>query len=539
MDTPAVNHLRRVLVALAAMWLLAPALDARAACPPDCSGQTLQTPNFAHMDLTNAKFDGATIIGGVFVRAKLDGASFAGATFAAVPGHPTQTPDFTFASLRSASFAGAKFNAPTYFTHADITCADFSQTDLVPGNAVFGDDALVYSTGESCRTKFRGTTMSCEFIDDWRSFDLTGADVSACASRLAGRNFTGALMSGVKLDNAILDGATFVGANLTQAQLNGASLQCLPAGNGGNPRCVDLSQAQLQGAKLHNANLSGASLYGAFLSNNVNDNITEPASLHQAHLKNVNLSFAQLSGVDLEYVNFYGNVPANNANGCGTTASNYAGFTNGCASAHHATMTGTRLLGAYLYGVDFSEAAIAGVNFTNAVLAGANFAGATITTNASSSEVTEFFGAYLQGTNLDQAKLLAYADFSNAFFDFRSGGNLIYVSLDGSVHNAFACSTPSTCRPPSGENVCVWVRYPTTTVPAGNTTITCPDGSTGRCGAADPSGGNTKWQSKFAIGNAGQGPPAGWYSNAATYTVKAPDAAVCLGNGPSAHVLNW
>jgi len=531
-----------VVVCLTAAILGGPPIAtarAQTACPPACTGQTLTTPNFSHANLINAHFDGATIIGANFVRANLTGADFTGATFQSAPGNPTQTPDFTFAILTNAKFVGAKFEAPTYFTYATLTCADFSNTVLTSGNAVFGDDPLIYDAAATCRTKFQSATMNCEFIDQWRAFDLTNAIVGACLDKLAGRNFAGAEMSGVSFESAILDGATFTGAQLTLAVFGNASLQCLSTGGGS--QCVDLSQAMLQGAHLENANLSGASLYGAFLSNNVNGNITQAAHLGQAHLRNVNLSFAQLSGVDFGLANFYGSVPAN-PDGCGTTGSNNTGFTRGCASALHANMTDTKFDNAYLYGVDFANASIAGADFTQAVLAGANFSGASIGTDVNSGAVTLFKRAYLQGTNLDKATL-SQADLTDAFVDFRSGGNLVTIDLDGTDHNQFACSTPSTCNPATGQNVCVFVRFAQTTVPVGNTTITCPDGlpaGPSGCGPADPAGGNPRWNSRLTIGAPPDpGPPPGWYTNNATYTPMAPASTVCDGRGPQARVLNW
>ena len=506
-------------------------------CLPACAGQTLTAPNFSHANLVNADFTGATIIGATFIRANLTGAKFNGAMFRSVAGAPTQTPDFTFATLTNASFVGAQFEASTYFNYATLTCADFSQTNINNNNAIFGDEPLIYDAGAGCRTKFQGTTMNCEFIDDWHNFDLTNAIVSACFSRLAGRNFSNALMGGVSFVGAVLDGVNFAGANLSLAVLDNTSLQCL-APSGGGTQCVDMTGAQLQGAMLNQANLTGASLYKAFLSNNVNGNITQAAHAKQAHLKNVNLSFAELSGVDFTLANFYGNVPAN-PGGCATTGSNNAGFTMGCSSALHANLTGTKFGNAYLYGLDFTNASIVGVDFGQAVLTGANFAGASIGTNPNSGAVTSFNRAYLQGTNLDKATL-AQADLTNAFVDFRSGGNLISIDLEGANHNQFACGAPSTCNPASGSDVCVFVRYPETSVPVGNTTITCPDGlpaGAGGCGLADPGGGNARWNSKLAIGAPPDpGPPPGWYSNDSTYTPRTTGNAVCNGG---TRTLNW
>jgi uncharacterized protein YjbI with pentapeptide repeats len=475
----------------------------------DFSNQTLSWCNFSGRDLTGAKFTGATLTGVVLIGATLTGADFTAAIFADSQ-NPVLPNDFTLADLTQAVFRTAKFQGPTYFTLATLTCADFSQTDISSGNAVFGA-ALNYSSSTNCiappnRVKFQGTKMDCEFIAQWGAFDLTGANVGACLTQFAGRNFSGALMANVSFANAILDGVNFNSANLQGATLNNASLQCgqAPAG------CVDLTSAQLQGASLNNANLTGAGLHGAFLSNT---NGAAAATVTGAHLKNVNLSFAQLSGVDFTGANFYGDNPANSA-GCKTTGALNAGFTISCASAFQATMVGTRFSNAYLYGVDFRNAAISGVSFEYAVLTGANFAAATVGVNAVTSAPTTFHGAYLQGTNLDLATT-ASLELGDSYVDFRQGGNNIYIFLSGAVHNGFACSTPSTCVPATGTDVCVFVSYPATTVPAGNTV-----------------------RSKWPIGSPPE-PPPGWYSKQATYTPPAPNNTGCKGQPSTNATIFW
>ena len=472
------------------------------ACPPACKGQTLNTPNFSHQDLVNANFEGATIVGGVFIRANLTGANFNNAIFKDVPGHPTQTPDFTFANLTNATFAGATFAAPTYFTYATLTCADFSQTNLANGNPVFGDEPLIYAYDrakpDGCRMKFQGTTMNCEFIDDWRNFDLTGANVGACLTQFAGRDFSYAMMAQVSFRGAYLAGVNF-------------------------------SHAQLQNANLSKANLTGANMGNVFLS--TGDNGAAAATLESAHLKNVNLSNAQLSGVNFTNANFYGTTTANSSQ-CVISK----GFAQECATAKGATITGTSFTGAYLYGVDFTNATIKGANFAGAVLTGANFAGATIAGYPGSGAATLFSQAHLQGTNLSTT--LTGVDMTDAFLDFGSGGNGLAIMLSGSLHNVFACG-PLPCAPATGSDVCVAATYNLpTSVPAANQTIICPDGTTGNCGAAGAAG----WKSSLSlkIGTAGNGTPQGWYQYwPATYTPKANSADVCNGVQNQPPVFPW
>lgn len=505
-------------------------------CVPLCTGATLMTPNFSHANLVNAKFAGATLIAPTFIHADLTGADFTGATFLSAPRNSVQVPDFTFATLTNAKFVGATFSAPTYFTYATLGCVDFSSTDISGGKAVFGDEGLNLGSSAGCVTRFEGTTMNCEFIDQWRLFDLKNANIGACLDRLAGRNFSGAQMWGVSFAGAILDGTSFAGADLRRAVLDDTSLQCVTATGG--PQCVDFSNAQLQGASLNGANLTGASLYGALLSNQLPE-IANAASVRQAHLKNVNLSFSELSGADFSFANFYGTRPANSA-GCVTSGSAGAGFTTACASAAGANVKATRFDNAYLYGVDFSDTSIQGADFSQAVLVGANFAGATIDADATTGAPTTFARAYLQGTNLDQATV-SRVNFTDAFLDFRSGGNIISIELDGTNHNQFTCTTSVPCRPDTGESVCVFVRYPVTTVATDNTTITCPDGrGAGPEGCGGATGDNPRWNSRLTIGKPpNPGPPPGWYSNEATYAPAAPAHEVCSGRGPQARVFDW
>jgi uncharacterized protein YjbI with pentapeptide repeats len=526
-----------VLRALAATSILAlvsmHAPDAFAAA--NYEGQTLTAPNFLHQDLSGANFKNAIIVGGVFVRANLNGAHFDNATFRAVPGHPTQTTDFTEAVLDNATFTNATFATPTYFTYASLTCADFSNTILNNGNAVFGDEPLNYKVLQNCRTKFQFAKMNCEFIDDWHAFDLTSADISACLTNLAGRNFSGAIMDNVHFDNAIMDGAQFVNASLMQTSMTYVSLQCL------GKICVDMTGAHLQGAVLNNANLTGATLYGALLSNDTAHNVEASAKLRNAHLKGVNLATATLSGADLTSANFYGERPK--LRRCITTGASDSGFTTlGCASAAGATIDGTIFTDAYLYAVDFSGATITGANFNDAVLVAADFASANIGPSISSGAATEFVGAYMQGTNLDAAAQVMQVDLSDAYFDFRALGNIVDINLDGHSHNAFTCGNPSTCtQVPTGQDVCVYNDYAITTVPPQAPMMVCPDKEEKPCGDPANPQFTPNWRGTLTLDNPPiPGPPIGWYHDPPTFGTKTPLQDMCNGRGDlNGAVFNW
>jgi uncharacterized protein YjbI with pentapeptide repeats len=500
----------------------------------DFHGQTITGANFAYQDLTNANFSGATLVAPYFAHANLTGTNFQDAVIVNDGSNPTLVADFSFANLQDACFIRAQFNGPTYLANASLTCADFSETNLTNGNALFGESPLnIDRNRTNCRLAFRSSLMSCEFLSDWPFLDLSGANLRACLTQLSGRDFSNAYLEGVDLSGAVLDNMKFVNADLGKANLNRASLQN-----------VDFSFARLFGAQLNNANLTDATLYNAYLSNNVGGSISNAASLRHAHLKNVNLSSAQLSGVDFSYSNFYGDY-ATAVGACKTALSrdrcneqparNYQGFTCGCAAAHGATMTETKFDSAYLFGVDFTEAKGEAADFGEAVLAGANFSGASFSSNPQG-VVASFFRAYLQGANLEGAELGDSPNLSGAFVDFRPGGNNIYIFLDGINHNQFTCAN---CTPPTGTNVCVLLNYPRPTTVPYNTTLTCPNGDKAVCGPDDPNGYNQFWKSPLDIGNPPTGIPPAWYEDDATYTKAANPNSVCKNAGPDSAILFW
>ena len=494
---------------------------------PDFSNKDLSGMNFSRRDLRMANFTGATLKGTVFIGADLSGANFSGARVLASAREDLRPTDFTNAKLSNACFANMTFAGRTYFTYADISCADFSRNNLSGGLAIFGPSPLKIDAASACKPAFRGTVMHCEFVADWPRLDFgagngsAGADLSACARDLAGIRLDGAMLDGVNLSGAMLDGASLAGASLQGARLDSASLQCSAQ------QCVDLHDANLQGASLIAANLSGADMSNAALTG---ENGKPAANLSFAHLRNVNLSNAKLTGANFSGANFYGTYSGQ----CDTTGDNHTGFTKGCASAYGATMTGTVFTNAYLYGVDFAASTIIGASFEGAVLAAANFSAATIGTSSNNVR-TSFYGAWLQGTNLDQANSLRDADLSNAWFDFRPRGNQLYLTLPGKTYNRHACGA-SGCTPASQADVCVFLIYKETTVPANNSSIVCPDGfpAGAGCGRARADGGNPRWNGNQTLSASQAG-----YAQAASYTPAAAPASLCNGRGAGAATTNW
>lgn len=479
----------------------------------DFANQALSWCNFAGQDLTNAKFSGATLTGVVFIRAKLTGANFENAVFADSQ-NPVLPTDFTLADLTSAIFRAAKFQGLTYFTYATLTGADFSHTDLSSNNAIFGEAPLTFDRN-GARPIFQATHMSCEFIGDWKSLDLRGANVTACSTQLAGRDFSGILLgcidpkntsTCVNLSRMALGGANFSNGNLTGIDLTAAHLAK-----------ANFFQTKLYGAHFNNANLDGATLKNAVLSDG---GITQsPAKLTGAFLRNVNLAGADLQQASFDRVNFYGTITTPAGFTCGEDP-NHPNFTLSCASASGATLTGTSFSGAYLYGVDFgaSTTRLQGTKFDGAVLVGANMSGATFIADAGGIDA-DYSAAFIQGATFPDT--LNGSNFQDAFVDFIADGNTLTLRLDGS-HTTFAGYWGT-----AGASACVATSYGgPTQVPGRNATLTCPDGTVARDNAPPGCGLTTgrppHWRSPVQIAGAN---PAASYQTDSTYTPAAP--AIC------------
>jgi uncharacterized protein YjbI with pentapeptide repeats len=526
----------------------------------DFSGKRWSDVNFSNQDLTNANFSNATFERVAFQRANLTGANFTGAKFVDGSGGQTvRTTDFSFATLDRACFQGAQFAATTYFTYASLSCADFSQTDLSGGRAIFGADPLRLGTDTTCRSRFRQAVLNCEFIDQWKLLDLTGATIGACAALLqtasgqAGRDFAGALMAGVRFEGIDLSRSTWAGADLAGASFQEATLDgaskftgdlSRAAFNRASLKGIDLSNAKLYGANFTQANLENANLQSAFLQANPTGVPPVPtaADFTGAHLKNVNLSGAQLQAAVFTYASLYSgsqgflqpmppDTCATIANSCTTS---WTGSTCNCSTLKGANLTQTKFTQALVYGVDFTGAGsnatqINGTDFSGAVLVGSNFTGAQWSIDpAQGGAVPILTGAYLQGVKMADAKVDG-AVLTGAFVDFGSPGNTstgnrLFVKLGA----AFTSFRGWTGAPAAGA--CVSLKYYTGfTLPA-TVGMTCPNGvyRDGGCGVLDPTRlDQSPWRSPSGAGSAN---PPGFYESAATFEKADPQNNVCNGN---------
>lgn len=527
-------------------------------CPPslvqgghDYHGLSLVRCNFSGLDLSGANFNGATLSAVVFVRAKLVGADFGNATFAD-SGNAVFPNDFTLADLTQAKFKSARFNGLTYLTHAKLSSADFSNTDVSKGNAVFGE-VLDFDAAASPRLSFAGATMNCEFVPQWAAIDLSGAKgLTACAAQLAGFDFSKAMLAGADLsgidlrktrwDGAQLSGTNFQGTMLDGATgLNGAALTVLKGAlfNQASARYVDFSGGKLNGANFTAASLEAADFSNADLSADPAKPGSTAASFERASLKNASFAGATLNSVSFGYASLYGTaIGAPSAvctlakAGCPQAAPRTGG-TCSCASASGANLTDTDFSNAFVYGVDFSTQAtvVNATRFDGAILVSANFSQAMFQIDPTQGgKAPSFNGAWLQGTN---APGLGKAALAGAFVDFGVINN--GVPRTGNALELLLSANYTRFRNWNGASAtpCVRLRYDKPSVLPGNVgTMTCPNGLSypgAGCGARQPKGASPPPNPAWYGGSVAQAQPPGWYQLASTYEAGSSGTAMCRG----------
>ena len=530
----------------------------KASCPAslvqgghDYHGLTLVKCNFNGLNLSQANFNGATLSAVVFIRANLTGANFSGATFVD-SGNPDFPNDFTLANLNLAKFVGARFNGLTYFSYASLTSANFSNTDLTNGNAVFGQ-SLSFDATASARLSFAGTVMNCEFVPQWAALDLTGAkSLTACATQLVGFNFSKAKLAGVNLsgidlsnttwDGADLSGTDFQGTTLDGATgLNGAALTVLTGAlfNQASARYVDFSAGKLNGASFVGADLEGADFSKADLSADPDTPNGTAAHFDRASLKNVSLAGATLNSVTFSYASLFGTAlgaPSSQCTlaraGCPSSAPRTGG-TCSCASASGANLTDADFSNAFVYGVDFSTPAtiVNATKFDGAILVSANFSEASFQIDPSNGgKAPTFNGAWLQGVNasgLRQSALTgAFVDFGVVNDGVARTGNALHLQLSGD-YTRFKNWNGASATP------CIRLRYDNASVLPGNVgNMTCPNGRSYPgvgCGVRQPKDASTPLNPAWNGGSLAQAQPPGWYQVDSTYETATSGAAVCNG----------
>ncbi len=264
-------------------------------------------------------------------------------------------------------------------------------------------------------------------------------------------------LMGADFSNMTLDNVSLKYSNLANVSFNNSIMQN-----------AQMCYAELYGANLNYVDLSGSVMYGAFLNGNALSN-NMAATLQGAYMKNVNLAGAKLNGTSFQYADFHTNIPAN----CIPTDCNKTS----CASLAYASLNGTNMSNAYMTGTDFSYSTIISTNFSNAVLTGAKFTNASISRDLNIANPSNFNGAFLQGTDFTNATIQG-TSFTNAYIDLNSTtGNAMYFKFStGSQHTSFAG------WPDKGKALCTLYTYSSiTNIPHTDSSIICPDGSTGPC----------------------------------------------------------
>ncbi len=215
--------------------------------------------------------------------------------------------------------------------------------------------------------------------------------------------------SGIELSEANLSGAKLSGVNLSDANLSVVNL------SGAN-----LSEANLSNAKLNVARLSGVNLCSAIL-NNASLNVANliRADLSRAQIRAASLIRAELIRADLSRADlFEANLTSADLREGTLRQANLRHANLSEAVLRGASLTGANLEMANLNATDLSRCDITGANLRDAELRQANLSHANLS------------GADLSGANLRWADLsganLRWADLSGAKL---SGANLIGADL--------------------------------------------------------------------------------------------------------------
>jgi len=225
--------------------------------------------------------------------------------------------------------------------------------------------------------------------------DFHGVDLSEA-------NLSGAKLSGVNFSHANLSVVNFSGANLMVANLSHASLNVARL-TGANLVGANLSHASLNVANLIRADLSHAKLRAASLirSELIRTDLSN-ADLSEANLRSADLREATLRQAILRYANL-------------SEATLRDGFLTG-ANLEHAKLNNTDLSRTDLGGANFRDADLQQANLHRANLSGANLNGTNLRwADLSGANLTwaDLSGATLSGANLIGADL-SHANLTNA-----------------------------------------------------------------------------------------------------------------------------
>jgi uncharacterized protein YjbI with pentapeptide repeats len=476
----------------------------------DLQGSNLSNADFASADLTNVKLAGANVSGSKFTGAALTNISSGG-----LNGTPASLPAGWKVVLGYLAGPTANLTNAT-LTGATLTGVNLSEANLdgVTSGRVIGIPTLAntwrvkagYLVGP--KANLAGADLTAQDLQGLNFVDanLAGAILERASLRSA--RFTRANLSNANLKSATITDTNFTDADLTNANLasvyssagtvltgailNGISSGGVTATQGelGLPSTWNVTKgyiigptANLTGANLKSARVSGIDLSGATLDRVASGGISlAPAAvpagwiflggyfigptadltnayLHNRDLSGVNLDFVNFTGADLFNVSLAGkdlsratltgvksgaiwgepsSLPARWAFRDGFLVGPTANFTNVYADRPDfsntdlvgSTFSRMNLTGANLSGADLSNSTWSQTNIQGANLTGATLTGVTSTTLSGSAifspEWTNIGGMFIgPGANLTGATLLDF-DLSGVNLD---GANLTGANI--------------------------------------------------------------------------------------------------------------
>jgi len=223
--------------ALTGAQIVASLADWRSLAGADLSGVNLSGAGFlgVPVDLTGARFDGATLsqtdfglarlAGATFKNVKAASASFTGADLSADgtrPGASFAGPETNLqgANFVNANLSGDGTHAGASFQGADLTGAVFTGARGVGTNF----NGVRARNAVFSRVHLYGNGEAFDSATDLQNADFSGAVLAADASLSGGFDFTNALLRNARFDGAICVACNFTNATLTQASFTGAYL---------------------------------------------------------------------------------------------------------------------------------------------------------------------------------------------------------------------------------------------------------------------------------------------------------------------------
>ena len=271
-------------------------------------GLCARSRDFSWLDFENANFEEAFLEGADFSFCQLLRASFKGADLARVNFKKAylECADFMCANLEDANLEGTNLEYAN-LEYANLKGAKIAMVKLDGANLKGTNlEGIVFR-----RVRYNHDTEWPEGFD-YRNKGMCGpgsdlVDAYLSASLLQGVDLEGANLENANLKDANLEGANLEGANLTRAQIKGTNFKGARynedtrwprdfnyrykgmVGPRTQLKNVDLTYRQLAGVNLEGADLEDANLRHANL---------EGANLKGANLEGANLDGARLSGVE-------------------------------------------------------------------------------------------------------------------------------------------------------------------------------------------------------------------------------------------------